>query len=275
MPTLRSAQPSPELRPYVRAYAQRKFEPTDLFVVEPVPAQLEQVLNFELGTLPGVRHREYEISATAWIGGAQTSFPGYMDLYPGVESFAVFFQPAGWSQLFAIPMREVTNRLHDATSVMGPCLRSLWNRLGESPSFEHRVTIVEEFLQKRMSRAPTQDSIAAAATYLFRLHGAISMPKLAHRDFMGLRQFERRFEQETGASPKSFARVARFQAALDAKLASPGRTWLDIAHTFGYYDQMHMVHDFEGLGRNTPTQLIAEIGDVRPPALASADVHNK
>jgi hypothetical protein len=35
--------------------------------------------------------------------------------------------------------------------------------------------------------------------------------------------------------------VARFQAALDAKLASPARTWLDIAHRFGYYDQMHML----------------------------------
>jgi AraC-like DNA-binding protein len=273
MPTLRSAQPSPELRPYVRAYAQRNFDRTDLFVVEPVPAQLEQVLNFELGTLPGVRHREFEISATAWIGGAQTSFPGYMDLYPGVESFAIFFQPAGWSQLFAIPMREITNRIHDATSVIGPCMGDLWNRLGESPSFERRVVIVEEFLKKRVPHALPQDRITAAATYLFQLHGAISMPNLAGRDFMGLRQFERRFEQETGASPKSFARVARFQAALDAKLASPRRTWLDIAHTFGYYDQMHMVHDFEGLGRNTPTQLIAEMGDVRPPALASADIH--
>ena len=83
MSTLRSAQPNPELRPYVRAYAQRKFGPTDLFVVEPVPAQLEQVLNFEFGTLPGVRHRQYEISAVTWIGGAQTSFAGYMDLHPG------------------------------------------------------------------------------------------------------------------------------------------------------------------------------------------------
>jgi len=135
MPTLRSAQPSPELRPYVRAYAQRNFDRTDLFVVEPVPAQLEQVLNFELGTLPGVRHRQYEISATAWIGGAQTSFPGYMDLYPGVESFAIFFQPTGWSQLFATPMREVTNRRvaqpSDAKPHRGcPILRGFLRRVG-------------------------------------------------------------------------------------------------------------------------------------------------
>jgi transcriptional regulator GlxA family with amidase domain len=104
----------------------------------------------------------------------------------------------------------------------------------------------------------------------FRLHVAVLTPDLAHQDFMGLRPSERRFQQETGASPKSFARVARFQAALDAKLASPGRTWLDIAHTFGYYDQMHMIRDFADLGSGAPTHLIAQMGDVRPPALASA-----
>jgi len=66
MPILRSAQPGPELSPYVRAFAQRKFDLTDLIVVEPVPAQLEQVLNFELGILPGVRHRYYRRTLTAW-----------------------------------------------------------------------------------------------------------------------------------------------------------------------------------------------------------------
>jgi len=270
MPILRSAQPRSELRPYVRAYAYRKFEMTDLVTVEPVPAQLEQVLNFELGILPGVRHRNKNVSTEVWIGGAQTSFPGYMELRPGVESFAIFFQPAGWSQLFSIPMCEFTNRIHDATLVVGDCMRVLWNRLGESPLFEHRVGVVEQFLLNRASCAIREGGIAAAATYLFKQHGAIRVSRLAHRESIGLRQFERKFQQETGASPKVFARVARFQAALDAKLASPKRTWLDIAHNFGYYDQMHMVHDFENLGSNTPTQLLAQMGDVRPPALATA-----
>lgn len=80
---------------------------------------------------------------------------------------------------------------------------------------------------------------------------------------MGLRQFERLFQRGTGASPKIFARVARFHAAVDAKIASPNRTWLNIAHTFGYYDQMHMIDDFEILGRHTPTDLITQNGDVR------------
>lgn len=270
MPSLRSAQPSRALRPYVRAYAQREIGLKDAFVVEQVPAQLEQVLNFELGVLPGVCHRECEVSSEVWIGGAQTSFAGHMDLYPGVVSFAIFFQPVGWSQLFGIPIYAITNRIHDARTSMGPAIRQLWNRLGECQSFENRVAIAEEFLLKCLGHSIDQDLIAEIATYLFRHQGAIRIPTLARQGSLCLRQFERRFQRETGISPKVFARIARFQAALDAKLARPNRTWVDIAHSFGYHDQMHMIHDFESLGRNSPTHVIAQMGDVRPPALASA-----
>ena len=52
VPTLQSALPQPALRPFVRAYAQRKLDAADPVLIEAVPAQLEQVLNFELGVLP-------------------------------------------------------------------------------------------------------------------------------------------------------------------------------------------------------------------------------
>jgi AraC-like DNA-binding protein len=230
---------------------------------------LEPVLNFELGILPGIHHRDCDVCSVVSIGGAQTAFSGYLDLWPRVQSFAIFFQPAGWSLLFKVPMYEIANRMVDATSVIGSCVRRMWNRLGEVFTFEERVCIAEEFLLERALSATVHDRITAAASYIFRQHGAIHISTLARLNSLGLRQFERRFERETGASPKAFARVARFQAALDAKLSFPQRTWLDIAHAFGYYDQMHMIHDFEKLGRSTPTQLLVQMGDVRPPALAT------
>lgn len=270
MPTLLSAPPSPLLRPYVRAYAQRKLTSIDLPLLEAVPAQLEQVLNFELGVMPGIHHRECKISSGVWIGGAQTVFPGHMQLWPGVESFAIFFQPAGWSQLFGIPMREITNRIIDAELVSGKRMRHLWNSLGEATSFEQRVAVVERVLLAQLNKLVDGDGMAEVANLLFRQHGALRIPQLASRHLLSVRQFERKFQQETGASPKTFARVARFQAAVDAKLSSPKTSWIDIAHRFGYYDQMHMVRDFAKLGQKSPTQLILELGDVRPPALAEA-----
>jgi len=266
MQTVVSAQPCLELRPFVRAYAQRVCDPHAVPVMEFVPAQLEQVINFEFGTMPGVRHQNRLLTDAVLLGGAQSSFSGYLELRPGVESFAIFFQPAGFSTLFGVPLSTLSNHFDDATAI-DPGFRSLWNRLGELKIFASRVNLVEQYLLGRATDAASGDGIAAAAQYLFRRRGAVKISALAHLHGLGLRQFERRFKRGTGLSPKAFARVARFQAALDAKAASPKRTWLDISHSFGYYDQMHMVHDFESLGLNTPTNVIAQMGDVRPTAL--------
>ena len=271
MRILMSSQARPELRPYVRAYAQRVFEKDDPVVVESVPAMVEQILNLELGVMPGILHQGTErLTDVALVGGVHSSFSGYLELYPGVESFAVFFQPAGWSLLFKTPVFELTDRMFDGTGISGSGLRCLWNRMGEAYTFEARVQIVEEFLLRRASSAAEHNKMICAANCIFRQHGALKISSLASHYSLGVRQFERAFERETGISPKVFARIARFQSALDAKLVSPQRTWIEIAHSFGYYDQMHMIHDFEKLGRAAPAELITQMGDVRPPALVEA-----
>jgi AraC-like DNA-binding protein len=147
----------------------------------------------------------------------------------------------------------------------------LWNRLGETEIFARRVEIVEEFLLDRLFAATPEGAISRAANYLFHRCGDLKMPALGRQGALGLRQFQRVFLRDVGMPAKVFARIARFEAALDAKLANPARTWLDIAHSFGYYDQMHMVHDFRDLGRHPPTQMLVEMGDVRPPALVSPE----
>ena len=275
MQIVESAQPRRELRPFVRAYAQRVCAPDSPSLLEFVPAQLEQVMNFEFGIMPGIYHQDRILTDVVLAGGAHSSFSGLLELRPGVESFAIFFQPAGFSVLFGLPLSAVSNQFDDATAI-DPGFRFLWNRLGEVKAFAARVGIVEQYLLRRVAAGTASgDGIAAIANYLFRRRGAIKISKLAQLHGLGLRQFERRFEQGVGISPKVFARVARFQAALDAKLAFPARSWLDIAHSFGYYDQMHMVHDFESLGRNTPTNVITQMGDVRPVALFTERERNQ
>lgn len=100
--------------------------------------------------------------------------------------------------------------------------------------------------------------------------GVTRIADLADNVGLGLRQFERRFFEEVGSRPKLYARIARFQTALDAKVARPERAWTDIAYDLGYHDQMHMVHDFWNLSGDSPGHLISQVGDMRPPALACA-----
>jgi AraC-like DNA-binding protein len=270
MPSVESARPRPELAPFVRAYAQRIVFADDAPWMQHVPAQLEQLLDLEFGVMPGIYHRGKQLSGRVLVGGGQNDFSGSLHLQPGVESFAIFFWPSGWSQLFNIPVRETTNQFDDAFAFHGPAITELWNRMRDATTFARRVEIAEAFLLKRLATVSPHSKVTAAASYLFRQHGAVSIPELSRRDSLSLRHFERIFRTDIGISPKAFARIARFQSAMDAKLSNPARTWLDIAHSFGYFDQMHMIHDFERLGRNTPTQVLHQMGDVRPSALVSS-----
>jgi transcriptional regulator GlxA family with amidase domain len=84
---------------------------------------------------------------------------------------------------------------------------------------------------------------------------------------ISVRQLDRRIRGAVGITPKTYACVARFQTALDAKLLTPCRSWMSIAHDLGYHDQMHMVHDFHRLAGAAPAEILARIGDMRPPAM--------
>ena len=243
MPCLQSVRPRPELAPFVRAYAQRSVAPADPSWIQSVPAQLEQMLNLEFGVLPAIRHRGRDVSQGILVGGAQADFSGTLGLRPGVDSFAVFFWPCGWSQLFNIPVRETTDHFEDATTLHGATIREVWNRMGEEATFERRVAIVEAFLMRRLSQVKGADKIKIALQCVFKRHGAVKIPNLGGQDALSLRHFERLFRAEVGMSAKTFARIARFQ------LPPWMRSWRiqlgrrrNIAHSFGYYDQMHMVH---------------------------------
>ncbi len=141
------------------------------------------------------------------------------------------------------------------------------NEMGESSSFCNRVRIFERFLRERAGCAPVANSIVLASNQLIVSRGTTRIPDLARHCGLGLRHFERRFRATMGVTPKQFARLARFQAALDTKVEFPQRSWLEIAHEFRYHDQMHMIHDFQSLGGSSPGRLIELLGDMRPLAV--------
>lgn len=94
--------------------------------------------------------------------------------------------------------------------------------------------------------------IAAAQELLVAPHDQPPVRDLAARYGLSLSQFERRFRQVLGVSPKSFARLARFDAVCECLYRDPMRHLSDLAHGFGFVDQAHFIHDFKSLAARTP-----------------------
>jgi AraC-like DNA-binding protein len=271
--TLQCAHPSHGLRGYIRAYAQRQMYVTGGVVVEPAPAWLESIMTFQFGQPYTIlfNNGQRSLSPDASVIGLQTHQRAQVLLNGTIETFGIFFQPAGFWQLFGVPICKLTDQEYEADCLLGRQVRSLRDELGETSCFENRVRIIERFLVARAARVSVQDSMAAAINHVLRLGGTAHMTDIACQSGLSLRQFERRFLRQMGVAPKSFARIARFQRALETKIAFPLRTWLEIAHELGYHDQMHMIHDFRSLSGNSPSRILAQIGDMRPTALIGTE----
>jgi AraC-like DNA-binding protein len=265
---LQTQAPSRELHPFVRAFAERATGAEALGIRQPIPARLEQTLEFQLGDAFQVTGSDGTTFFTpeAAVVGCLVQAGASLVLAKNVKTFVIFFHPTGFSQLFGYPNDIVARTFYEASSVLGRVISDIRERLAAQQTFAERVALAEEFLLAQLSKKIVSSRFATAANDIFLRKGVVSVTELASFYGTSQRHFLRQFRREIGICPKLFARVARFQTALDVKISHPRTTWLEIALTLGYHDQMHLVHDFHALAGANPGQIFQSIGDSRPHA---------
>ncbi len=252
-----SAPPAPPLRHLIRYYYQVEARVLTGGAVQPVPARSPQAIEFTFGTpyvVRRLRSGAIEQAHPIALIGAQTFRRVDLVMRGSVDAFTIVFQPGGLSRVFAIPADVLTDDHFDAESALGRRLHELHQRLGHVGSFEDRVRVADDYLCLMRPTLERIDPVVKAAAYVLSRNGRVRVSELARSAGIGVRQFERRFQFETGIAPKLYARIVRFEAALRLKATVASR-WTDIAHELGYHDQMHMVHDFNQLSGDTPTSI--------------------
>jgi AraC-like DNA-binding protein len=179
--------------------------------------------------------------------------------------FTIHFQASGFHRLFRVPMHEIADRAYDARSVIGPVVSEIEQKLAHALSFQERIRVATEFLLGHLKERATPDAVATVANQFLMKRGALRVDSAAASAGLSIRQFERRFAERVGLAPKRYARIVRFSSALEAKLLAPNRPWADIAHEFGYYDQMHMVRDFERFAGESPAKFCKRFAAMPEP----------
>ena len=258
--------PSSEvLRPYVWAYGMTTGLVGSVPLFIPLPARPKQLLTFFFGDTyriprPGSDHSDASPRVT--VVGPQTHALAGLLVCGHIDNFTIHFQPSGFNRLFGIPMTELTDSAYDAYAVIGPGIPRLEHELGESPGFAERIQLIEERLIRMLGCHRTLDPVAIAANSLFASNGIHRVSAMATESGLSPRQFERRFLAQVGVPPKLYARIIRFNAALDHKLRWPSRAWSCIANDHDFYDQMHLVHDCRAFTGESPSQFLAQLEGV-------------
>jgi AraC-like DNA-binding protein len=99
--------------------------------------------------------------------------------------------------------------------------------------------------------------IRTAGHLLRRSHGQIRMTDLAAQSYLSSSQFERRFKHYTAVSPKTYARIVRFESVRDELIMNPSSRLADLANDYGYSDQAHLIREFKSFADCTPRDFAA------------------
>ena len=259
------APSSAALRPYVWAYGMTTGRVGSVPLVISLPARPKQLLTFSFEDTYRIRRPDSDhsdASPRVAVVGPQTHAGAGLSVCGSINNFTIHFQPSGFNRLFGIPMTELTDAAYDAYAVIGPQIPSFEHQLGDVPGFGERIKLVEERLIRMLVCRNTPDQVAIAANNLFASNGIHSVSAMAAESGLSPRQFERRFLAQVGVPPKLYARIIRFNAALDHKLRLPCRAWTQIAHDHDFYDQMHLVHDCRAFTGESPSRFLAHLAGV-------------
>ncbi|WP_197076901.1 helix-turn-helix domain-containing protein [Hymenobacter terrenus] len=181
----------------------------------------------------------------AWVAGsAATAFR--VDLPTGSNYFGVRLLPGTFTRLFACSADEVANTLAPAELVLGPVIRHWAERMQLAADPSQRLTLTDAWLQEQLaaSGAPALDAPLARALYHVLISRGNARIEHAVADWVGPRQLRRLFARHIGLAPKVFARIVRFQAALDTLRPATPPDWAGAVEAAGYFDQPHLLREF-------------------------------
>lgn len=265
MLTTRMVPSSPGLRPYVWAYGMTAGRTDSSSRAIPLPARPKQLLTFCLADrfrILGRTRADSVVAPRISVVGPQTCAQPGLLVSGVIDNFTIHFQPSGFHALFRVPMTELTDSACDAYAILRPQIADLEQQLSDAPGFRERIQIVEKHLIRLLPPPSAQNAVAMAANNLFARNGVGRVSAMASDAGLSPRQFERRFLAQVGVSPKLYARIIRFNAALDQKLQSPNNPWSFIANEYDFSDQMHLVHDCRVFTGQSPSVFFAHLKDL-------------
>lgn len=193
-------------------------------------------------------------------GAAQLSLVGLMTRPLPVAAergrvyFGIRFRP-GMAAAFVPESALLNDRSEPLESLWGGFARALMERLAEADDVASLMGVAEQVL--RPMEPPD-----LACRVLWRMAGGTARPleELVTAAGLSERHFRRQCLARTGVAPKYLERILRFRRAMERirlLAAQPG--WAQLAAGCGYYDQAHLIREFQEFAGCTPGRFLQSL----------------
>lgn len=182
----------------------------------------------------------------------------------GQANQAAQFQVEGYSQLlgvslyahaapglFNIPAAELNNEFLTLNTFLGHDGDILTEQIALATSTRERIGILADYFKSLLYKRQDKDQrIVKAIEYIRQHRGNAKVAELCKEFNLSQKQFERRFRDLSGFNPKMYARIVRFETAVN-NYANYGNL-TELAYNSGYYDQAHFIHDMQAFTGFSP-----------------------
>jgi AraC-like DNA-binding protein len=173
-----------------------------------------------------------------------------IDTREHASTLGVHFQAGGARPFFGLPARSLANTHVDLEALWGRAARLLREQLCAAQTADQRFDILEAALERQLSRSRPH---AALGLVLRRLRAGASVAEIAGQLALSHRRLIELFADDVGMTPKLYARVLRFQRAIEG--GSGGTpAWAELAAFAGYCDQSHLIRDWQAFSGLSPSE---------------------
>lgn len=174
-----------------------------------------------------------------------------------INAAGIYFQPDVLRTLFNLNAVEHTNGCLDPDLLSGKQHdKFLSEKLLSASSPANKIAVLSDYVLSLLKRNNLQeDDVTQYA--LSRIHasnGILSLKDLHEEIRLSERTLERKFREQVGISAGLYARICRFQSALDQLRQNNYDKLSDIAYDNEYADQSHFIRAFKEFAGSTPNQ---------------------
>ncbi|NRF37363.1 AraC family transcriptional regulator [Pedobacter foliorum] len=272
MMTTVEQSPALPLSDYIRCYSLRDIDTEGEELPRHIHAIDQMFMTFWLSNTPLVSHTPSlfsTINAVQQVNlrerpllGLQTSFKGHLAFNGKYRFFSVEFIANGFFRIFNIPVYHLSDRLLHSDDVIGHNVQFLQEQLEEAIDMQEMVKVANQFFLKALLKNQVKsntDSITAASNAIQKCHNPLNIKALANQVNMSLRGLERHFTEQIGIPPKLLIRIVRFNKVLQSKMIHPDRSWTNIANSYDYFDQMHLIKEFKLFTGHSPNSFLRQL----------------
>jgi AraC-like DNA-binding protein len=169
----------------------------------------------------------------------------------------VRLRPWAATAIFGISLADTVNRRIPLDAIEPRETDALEDRLQGVGSLAASQELAAYVMGRAQQARPVDHLVARAGAVISCSGGRISIERVAEELHYSQRQLHRRFVRAVGYSPKTYARIVRFQRAR-ALIGDSGCSLEAIARRCGFADGAHMTRELTALGGSAPSSIRSE-----------------